>query len=203
MEFPTKFGNWWRMYMTRVYTFWVTNYCAPCAPSQLTESALQLKIACVQVTTQGWPLLLSGLPKELSTMGSDQVDRGNWSGKLDFLLSCIGYAVGKILKLILSVTFTDFNFRAKKKAWVTFGGFLICVLNMAEEPFLSRMPLCWPSLESRAFSWKSLLDNILQWDLSQSTQTCRLYSKVNVWPCFLLILWFWRKVEILYRWNQL
>ena len=102
-------------YMTRVYTFWVTNYCAPCAPSQLTESALQLKIACVQVTTQGWPLLLSGLPKELSTMGSDQVDRGNWSGKLDFLLSCIGYAVGKILKLILSVTFTDFNFRAKNR----------------------------------------------------------------------------------------
>ena len=28
-------------------------------------------------------------------MGSDEVDRGNWSGKLDFLLSCIGYAVGK------------------------------------------------------------------------------------------------------------
>jgi len=61
---------------------------------------------------------------------------------------------------------------------------------MAEEPFLSRMPLCWPSLESRAFSWKSLLDNILQWDLSQSTQTCRLYSKAwdlpTSWP---LVLW--------------
>ncbi len=25
----------------------------------------------------------------------DDTDRGHWSGKLDFLLSCLGYAVGK------------------------------------------------------------------------------------------------------------
>ena len=30
-------------------------------------------------------------------MGQEEAERGQWSGKLDFLLSCLGYAVGKNL----------------------------------------------------------------------------------------------------------
>ena len=62
-------------------------------------------------------------------MGSDEVDRGNWSGKLDFLLSCIGYAVGKYMvsKQVLHGVLR--NIPKLDKVRLGFGRFRECITN--------------------------------------------------------------------------
>ena len=49
-------------------------------------------------------------------MGQEEAERGQWSGKLDFLLSCLGYAVGKnLFHFIKKVYFTYITLHDSEK----------------------------------------------------------------------------------------
>lgn len=40
------------------------------------------------------PTGASGVPTEVKLTNENLPDRGQWTGKLDFIMSCIGYAIG-------------------------------------------------------------------------------------------------------------
>lgn len=40
------------------------------------------------------PTSAGGVPTEVKLTTSNLPDRGQWSGKLDFIMSCVGYAIG-------------------------------------------------------------------------------------------------------------
>lgn len=40
------------------------------------------------------PTGASGVPTEVKLTNDNLPDRGQWTGKLDFIMSCIGYAIG-------------------------------------------------------------------------------------------------------------